>query len=139
MLDLEINIHGIACFSMVKRGGKEIVTVDIYKEIYDALKERAKLERYEAKEYINKILLGEMERAKFLLKYMPSLSLAGKLDDMSMLFIKDKKIGDEVEVYVSDEGKLHCEYDESDECVHVQFALLLPQTKDLKGYKGSIY
>jgi hypothetical protein len=124
---------------MVKRGGKEIVTVDIYKETYDVLKERAKLDRYEVKEYINKILSSEVEKAKFLLKYMPSLSYAGKLDDMSMLFIKDKKIGDQVDVYVNDEGRLHCEYDGSDDCVHVQFALMLPQARELKGFKGPIY
>jgi len=75
---------------MVKRGGKEVITVEIFKETYDAMKVVAARKRWSAKDYINTVLMEAIERDKFLRSYAPSLSKVGYEDDI--LFIRDKSL-----------------------------------------------
>ncbi len=115
---------------MVKRGGKEIITVDVEKEIYEILKKKAELGRYTVKEYINNILRRDAERTKILLKSMPRLSMAGYKKN-SMIFVGDKEVDDgSADVFVID-GKLYCEFCQSYDCEHVQFAALQPEAMEL--------
>ena len=71
---------------MVKRGGKEVITVEIFKETYDAMKLIATRKRWSAKDYINTVLIEAIERDKFLHSYSPSLSRVGYQDNI--LFIR---------------------------------------------------
>jgi hypothetical protein len=84
---------------MVKRGGKEVITVEIFKKTYDAMKHVATRKRWSAKDYINAVLMEAIERDKFLQSYAPSLSKVGYEDDI--LFIRDAKIGKTAEVISS--------------------------------------
>lgn len=119
---------------MVKRGGKEIITVDIEKDIYDILKKKAELGRYTVKEYINNILRKDTDRTKILLKSMPRLSMAGYKKN-SMIFVGDKEADDGVvDVFVGSSGELFCEFCESYDCEHVQFAALQPEAVELLSY-----
>lgn len=54
---------------MVKRGGKEVITVEIFKETYDTMKVIATRKRWSAKDYINTVLMEAIERDKFLQSY----------------------------------------------------------------------
>jgi predicted CopG family antitoxin len=119
---------------MVKRGGKEIVTVEIYKQVYDTLKERANLENSSVKDFINQILQNEVKRAKVLIRYFPHLSKVGMVGDI--LVVRDKKIKDDVDIFESN-GKLFCEHCESNDCVHIQYVMMLPD--GLKLLKGKLY
>ncbi len=115
---------------MVKRGGKEIITVDIEKDIYEALKIKAETGRYTVKEYINNILRIDAERAEVLLKALPRLSMVGYKKN-SMIFVGDKKAEDgSADVFVID-GKLYCDECESYDCEHAQFAALQPEAIEL--------
>jgi hypothetical protein len=58
---------------MVKRGGKEVITVEIFKETYEAMKVIANKKRWSTKDYINTALVEAIERDKFLQSYAPSL------------------------------------------------------------------
>ena len=85
---------------MVKRGGKEVITVEIFKETYDAMKVVAARKRWSAKDYINTVLMEAIERDKFLRSYAPSLSKVGYEDDIQ--FIRDTKLGKTAEIYRRD-------------------------------------
>jgi hypothetical protein len=113
---------------MVKRGGKEVITVEIFKETYDAMKVVAATKRWSAKDYINTVLMEAIEREKFLRSYAPSLSKVGYEDDI--LFIRDTKLGKTTEIYLRDRS-LYCNVCESKDCVHIHYALALPEVAKL--------
>ena len=118
---------------MVKRGGKEIVTVDIEKDIYESLKKKAGAGRYTVKEYINNILRIDAERAEILLKALPRLSMEGYKKN-STIFVGDKKAeGGCADVFVMD-GKMRCDECESYDCEHAQFASQQPEAIELLKY-----
>jgi len=119
---------------MVKRGGKEIITVDIEKDIYDILKKKAEFGRYTVKDYINNILRRDTDRTKILLKSMPRLSMGG-YKKKSMIFVEDEEASDGIaDVFVGSRGELFCEDCESYDCEHVQFAALQPEAEELLRY-----
>jgi hypothetical protein len=113
---------------MVKRGGKEVITVEIFKETYDAMKVVAARKRWSAKDYINTVLMEAIERDKFLRSYAPSLSKVGYEDDI--LFIRDTKLGKTAEIYLRDRSR-YCNVCESKDCVHIHHALALPEVAKL--------
>jgi hypothetical protein len=43
---------------MVKRGGKEVITVEVFKETYDAMKAIATKKHWSTKDYINTVTSG---------------------------------------------------------------------------------
>jgi hypothetical protein len=113
---------------MVKRGGKEVITVEIFKETYDAMKVIATRKRWSAKDYINTVLMEAIERDKFLQSYAPSLSKVGYEDDI--LFIRDIKLDKTAEIYLRDRS-LYCNVCECKDCVHIHYALALPEVAKL--------
>lgn len=113
---------------MVKRGGKEVITVEIFKETYDAMKLIATRKRWSAKDYINTVLIEAIERDKFLHSYSPSLSRVGYQDNI--LFIRDAKLGKTAEIFLRDRS-LYCNVCESKDCVHIHYALALPEVAKL--------
>jgi hypothetical protein len=113
---------------MVKRGGKEVITVEIFKETYDAMKVIATRKHWSTKDYINSVLMESIERDKFLRSYAPSLSKVGYEDDI--LFIRDIKLGKTAEIYLRDRS-LYCNVCECKDCVHIHYALALPEVAKL--------
>ncbi len=113
---------------MVKRGGKEVVTVEIFKDTYDVMKANAEKKRWNTKDYINTVLMEAIERDKFLQSYAPSLSKIGYEDNI--LFIRDAKKSKTAEVYLRDHA-LYCNICDSKDCVHIHYALALPETAKL--------
>lgn len=113
---------------MVKRGGKEVITVEIFKETYDAMKVIAIRKRWSTKDYINTLLMEAIERDKFLQSYAPSLSKVGYEEDI--LFVRDAKLGKTAEIYLRDRS-LYCNVCESKDCVHIHYALALPEVAKL--------
>lgn len=110
--------------SLVKRGGKEVISVEILKETYDVMKANAEKKHWNTKEYINAVLMDLIERAKFLQSYAPSLSKVGY--ENNILFIRDAKLSKTAEVYLRDRA-LYCNVCESKDCVHIHYALALPE------------
>jgi hypothetical protein len=113
---------------MVKRGGKEVITVEIFKETYDAMKVIATGKRWSTKDYINSVLVEAIERDKFLQSYAPSLSKVGYEGDI--LFVRDAKLRETAEIYLRDRS-LYCNVCESKDCVHIHYALALPEVAKL--------
>ncbi|MGI0020297.1 MAG: hypothetical protein ACREAY_07480 [Nitrososphaera sp.] len=109
---------------MVKRGGKEVVTVEIFKDTYDTMKSTAEKMRWNTKEYINSVLSEALERDKFLQTYAPYLSRVGYQENI--LFIRDAKKTKTAEVFLKDRA-LYCGLCESKDCVHIHYAFVLPE------------
>jgi hypothetical protein len=109
---------------LVKRGGKDVITVEIFKETYDVMKQNAAKRRWNTKDYINTVLLEAIERDKFLQTYAPSLSKIGNEDNI--LFIRDAKQGKTAEIYLRDRS-LYCNICESKDCIHIHYSLALPE------------
>jgi hypothetical protein len=122
-----INFNTKGC-SMVKRGGKEVITVEIFKETYDVMKANAEKRRWNTKDYINTVLMEAIERDKFLQSYAPSLSKIGY--EGNILFIRDAKKGKTAEIYLRDRS-LYCNLCDEKDCVHIHYALALPETAKL--------
>ena len=113
---------------MVKRGGKEVITVEIFKETYDVMKATATKRRWNTKDYINTVLTEAIERDKFLQTYAPFLSKIGFEDNI--LFVRDSKLGKTAEIYLRDRT-LYCNVCESKDCLHIHYALALPEIAKL--------
>lgn len=113
---------------MVKRGGKEVITVEIFKETYDVMKATASKRRWNTKDYINTVLTEAIERDKFLQTYAPFLSKIGF--EENILFVRDSKLGKTAEVYLRDRT-LYCNVCDSKDCLHIHYALALPETAKL--------
>jgi hypothetical protein len=109
---------------MVKRGGKEVVTVEIFKDTYDTMKSTAEKMRWNTKEYINSVLAEALERDKFLQAYAPYLSRVAYQENI--LFIRDVKKNKTAEVFLKDRA-LYCGLCESKDCVHIHYAFVLPE------------
>jgi hypothetical protein len=119
---------------MVRRGGKEVITVEIFKETYDVMKATAGKKRWNTKDYINTVLMESIERDKFLQTYAPFLSKIGFEDNI--LFVRDAKLGKTAEVYLRDRT-LYCNVCDSKDCIHIHYALALPETAKLYMRKPS--
>ena len=113
---------------MVKRGGKEVVTVEIFKDTYDTMKSTAEKMRWNTKEYINSVLAEALERDKFLQAYAPYLSKVAYQENI--LFIRDAKKNKTAEVFLKDRA-LYCGLCESKDCVHIHYAFVLPEVAKL--------
>jgi hypothetical protein len=109
---------------LVKRGGKEVITVEIFKQTYDTMKTNAEKLKWNTKEYINSILAEAIERDRFLQTYAPSLSKVGYQDNI--LFIRDAKAGKTADVFLKDKV-LYCGLCESKDCIHIHYAFALPE------------
>ncbi|MGI0025261.1 MAG: hypothetical protein ACREA4_08975 [Nitrososphaera sp.] len=113
---------------MVKRGGREVITVEIFKETYDAMKTVAERNRWNMKDYINSVLREVIERNRFLQAYAPYLLKVGC--EGNILFIKDSKLGKTSEIQLRDRT-LFCNICESKDCTHIHYALALPEVTRL--------
>ena len=113
---------------MVKRGGKEVITVEIFRDTYEIMKSEAGRKRWNTKDYINSVLKDAIEHDKFLQAYAPYLAKVGY--EGNTLFIKDSKLGKVAEIYLRDHA-LYCNVCESKDCTHIHFALALPEAAKL--------
>ena len=113
---------------MVKRGGKDVITVEIFRETYEVMKSVAERKRWNTKEYINSVLKDAIERDKFLQAYAPFLLKVGY--EGNILFIKDSKLGKTAEIYLR-EQTLYCNICESSDCIHIHYTLALPEAAKL--------
>lgn len=119
---------------MVKRGGKDVITVEIFRETYDVMKAVATKRHWNTKDYINIVLMEVIERDKFLQSYAPSLSKIGF--ENNIIFIRDAKLSKTAEIYLRDRA-LYCNVCESKDCVHIHYSLALPEVAKMFLHKPS--
>ena len=109
---------------------KDIVPVDIKREVYNKISKIAESKETSIRKYVNEVLLLNLEKYEFLKIYAPYLSKVGI--EGNRLTIRDEKAKQKnYDVYLHD-SKLVCETDGSDSCIHVRFALCLPELAKLR-------
>ena len=99
-------------------------------EIYDRIARIYKKEKTDKSltQWVSDILLMALEKDNFLKSYAPFLSkitVSG-----NSVVIRDEKLQRLVEVIYRD-NKLWCDVDDEECCVHVHFALALPELAEL--------
>ncbi|SMH71315.1 hypothetical protein [Candidatus Nitrosotalea okcheonensis] len=112
----------------IKDKQKRKPTVAIEEAIYQKVKSKAKEKGLSLVDYVNETLLLNAEKDDFLKRYAPFLE---KISVGETLILKDHKIGKLVEVYLK-QNKMYCTQDEDDDCIHIHFALALPELALLK-------
>ena len=74
--------------------------------------------------FANDLLERMLAKYEFMEKYMPEYSYIGI--NQNMMMIKDAKLNMIVDVQLKN-GKLYCNYDKSQNCGHVMFAIAIPE------------
>ncbi|VFJ15202.1 hypothetical protein [Candidatus Nitrosocosmicus franklandus] len=113
----------------VKRGGRSVVTVEIFLENYEKLKKRAIQKRLNIKEYVNDFLKVYIEKEEFLSRVAPSLSVDSY--EGNRITLKDVKKKVLVDVFYVN-GELQCEADQSNNCIHTKFIWMIPEISRIK-------
>jgi hypothetical protein len=113
----------------VRRGGRSVVTVEIFVENYEKMKQRAIQKRLNIKEYVNDFLQVYLEKEEFLSTVAPSLSVDSYQGNRITLKDVKKKILVDV-FYVN--GELQCESDQSNNCIHTKFIWMIPEISKIK-------
>lgn len=103
-------------------------TVAIRHAIYKKLHERAEKQGTGLVSYVNDILASSLEKDEFLKMYAPHLSKKGIADNCLIIWDDMKKRVAEVWLR---EQKLVCDLCQKDDCIHVHFALALPDIAKL--------
>jgi hypothetical protein len=113
----------------------KINTVDIIdQDVYESLKREADIQGLSFRKYANEQLEMRVEKERFMRRYMPKLSKLAF--DEGILFIKDKEENDDIaKVGLSKEGLVHCTMCDLDTCVHVMYALAMPELGRLEHLK----
>ena len=114
----------------------KLATVDITDlDVYEDLKQEAVLANTSFRDFANQQFAYMVAKNRFMRRYMPKLKKLAFSE--GILFIEDKDEDVQVaKVGLShEEGLVHCTLCESDTCIHVMFALALPELGRLKQLK----
>jgi hypothetical protein len=108
------------------KGRKDLVSAHIFRDIYDKYKERAESERYDIKEYLNKLLAAWLEKEEFIKTFAGHLSIDSLQENrVTLKDTKEKKL---IDVCLNDH-KLRCEFhNNSTDCIHTIYVWASPET-----------
>lgn len=111
---------------MVKRGGREIITMDIFKENYLKLKKEAEAEKEDVKGYLNKLIEDHISQKEFLDKIAPSLGLEEIEGDK--IILKDPKERKFIDLHYTKDLNISCTDDKckkhKEDCKHKRFVYM---------------
>lgn len=107
---------------------KRMPTVAIQEQIYSKAKAKAEEKGMTLLEYVNETLLLNVEKDDFLKGYAPYIE---KINVGQTLVLRDHKVNKLVEVFLKN-NILYCSLDESGDCMHIHFALAIPEIARLK-------
>ncbi|MXX20693.1 MAG: hypothetical protein F4Y82_02780 [Cenarchaeum sp. SB0665_bin_23] len=123
---------------MPKTGYKSITipteTYDRFKTYKDTDGIKTEMGAYSLSKYVSYMLEERMMRDKMMAESAPMLKKIGIDDDRILL--RDRKENRIVEVVVQ-QGKLHCELCDADDCIHCGFCLAMPEVYAVMKSKGS--
>lgn len=120
---------------MQNASSKKRMTVAIFAPVYEKVKEVADQRQTKIQDYINDTLLMNVDKDVFLKGYAPQLSLEhvsensiflfdSELDCTVIIKVKNQKYED---LNIQGLFTVFCETCKSDSCIHVRFAIGLPE------------
>lgn len=107
---------------------KRSPTVAISEPVYSKAKAKAEARGMTLIDYVNEILLLNVEKDDFLKRYAPYIEA---ITVGNTIVLRDHKINKVAEIYMKN-GMLYCSHDESNDCMHIHFALALPDVAKIK-------
>jgi len=111
-----------------EKSKKRPPTIAIDEALYKRLKERAAQKRIDLQSYANNVLEMNLTKDEFLKMYAPHLSRRDIIDNC--LIIWDDMRRKTAEVWLREQN-LFCELCQQDDCIHVHFALAIPEVGKL--------
>ena len=106
-----------------------MVTVEIFVENCEKMKQRAIHKRLNIKEYVNDFLQVYLEKEEFPSRVAPSLSVDSYQGNrITLKDVKKKILVDVFDV----NGELQCEADQSNNCIHTKFIWMIPEISKIK-------
>jgi len=116
---------------------KKRLTVAIFEPVYEKVKLAAEQKGKTLQDYVNETLLMNVERDGFLKVFAPYLSLEYVTNNT--IFLHDDKVNKTITIKLryqdndsfDDAVQVFCETDNSLECLHVRFAMALPELMQL--------
>ena len=112
-------------------GRSAIITVDMEKPIHKEVSD-TKPEDISLRQFVNNVLLMNVEKHKLLKLVAPKFSVIEVTQDS--ILIKDETVKKTrfAQIIIKNE-KLWCDLDESGDCTHIRYSLMLPELVKLKG------
>lgn len=114
---------------VVTRGGRKVVTVEVFAENYERIKSNALQKKQNIKEYVNDLLGVYLEKEDFIHLVAPSLSIDSY--EGNRITVKDIKEKVLVDVFYKN-GDLQCEKDQSNNCMHTRFIWMTPEISKIR-------
>ncbi len=112
-------------------GTRGVVTVDIKKEKYLKLLEKSDRKNISIRKFIDDMVTRDIENSEFLLRTAPALSLLTITEESVMMLDKSNKTKRIAEISIRN-GRYVCELDNSYDCKHIRFMLVLPESIKFK-------
>ena len=104
-------------------------TVMVRQQIYEKIRKKAEEKKVTLVDYVNEMLLLNVEKDDFLKEYAPYLNKIAIDEDTVIL--RDEKIKKIVEIVYKND-KFSCSVDEKNDCIHIHFVLALPEITKLR-------
>ena len=114
---------------MSKRG--DIITVDIERSLHEKLSQSAESKNISLRKFVNEILRMSIEKNEFVHRIAPRLSPIELQPDSILLRDDSSKKTRFAQIVIRNE-KLWCDLDDTHDCEHVRYALMLPELVNLK-------
>jgi len=107
------------------------VTVEIKKDTYQILTNKAIKSNMSIRELVNSVLLRDIENEKFLKRIAPALSLIHITDQDVLIRDENNKKSRVIQISIHN-GSYWCDVDDSNNCKHIRFMLILPESIKFK-------
>ena len=109
-------------------------TVDILRhDTYKKLSYKAESQNTSLRKFVNDILEMYLEKEEFLSQYVPKIKKIAFED--GVLYLRDSEVGKTATIRYLD-GYIQCDVCDSKECIHVLYAMTLPELGSLEPIKS---
>lgn len=107
------------------RNKQGIVSVDIYRPVYDRISKLAEKQKITIKDYVNQLLEAHASTVDFATKRFSEISQAGSTDTSILMEDKGKKLVASITVQIEN-GNMWCSACKKNFCEHIFRSLLSP-------------
>lgn len=110
---------------------KNIKTVDIQRPLHAKLAKKSKEKNMSVRQFLNDMIYKDLENDAFLKRVLPAISLI-HITDIDILLRDDSSKKSSVIQITLQDGKYWCDKDESSNCQHIRYVMILPECVKFK-------